>query len=348
MSTPILPNELAEIVTGLLINPSIFGELDMQSEHQEFMLEIGRIVGNYCGGYAYWVKPGNPDSNHLSNDGTPPLLMVGPDNSLPSLHQNVWAYYVSSGWEGEDVDGIEQGEPLNATQITAMRSQLQSLLIKSANKLPTPNTLLADVEIRDERIAEGIELPGEHKDTYRLVIEKTPTDHQVRFRVYSKSLDPVSSIIAQHGLTGHIGIQDGKPALSLGVSEGNLSVHVRSDVQRGLFIYHDIGSTPYYLSMPINQNEPEVSGSYYPCDSSYWLFDARSELANRAFEQHKFNHGRLIVDNDGWKIDEDHWMIPVYFVNPNDGDSLRGFFKMQFAIDSTFVLSVTDGLYDLV
>ncbi|BAS43780.1 hypothetical protein KOJKO3_p1.142 (plasmid) [Klebsiella oxytoca] len=42
MTKQILPNELAEIVTGLLIKPELLGELDSREAHQAFMLDIGR------------------------------------------------------------------------------------------------------------------------------------------------------------------------------------------------------------------------------------------------------------------------------------------------------------------
>lgn len=40
MTKQILPNELAEIVTGLLIKPELLGELDSREAHQSFMLEV--------------------------------------------------------------------------------------------------------------------------------------------------------------------------------------------------------------------------------------------------------------------------------------------------------------------
>lgn len=44
MTKQILPNELAEIVTGLLIKPELLGELDSREAHQAFMLDIGRVI----------------------------------------------------------------------------------------------------------------------------------------------------------------------------------------------------------------------------------------------------------------------------------------------------------------
>ena len=49
MTKQILPNELAEIVTGLLIKPELLGELDSREAHQAFMLDIGRVIAYHCG-----------------------------------------------------------------------------------------------------------------------------------------------------------------------------------------------------------------------------------------------------------------------------------------------------------
>lgn len=52
MSKQIFPHELAEIVTGLLVKPELLGELDSPQKHQAFMLDIGRVVAEHCGGEA--------------------------------------------------------------------------------------------------------------------------------------------------------------------------------------------------------------------------------------------------------------------------------------------------------
>ncbi len=52
MSKQILPHEIAEIVTGLLVKPELLGELDSPERHQAFMLDIGRVVAEHCGGDA--------------------------------------------------------------------------------------------------------------------------------------------------------------------------------------------------------------------------------------------------------------------------------------------------------
>lgn len=60
MTKQILPNELAEIVTGLLIKPELLGELDSREAHQAFMLDItyGQII---------MLKPGQTRDRKLSS-----------------------------------------------------------------------------------------------------------------------------------------------------------------------------------------------------------------------------------------------------------------------------------------
>ena len=43
MTKQILPNELAEIVTGLLIKPELLGELDSREAHQSFMRHCCKV-----------------------------------------------------------------------------------------------------------------------------------------------------------------------------------------------------------------------------------------------------------------------------------------------------------------
>ena len=104
MSKQILPNELAEIVVGLLLKPELFGKLDSHEKYNAFFLDIGSVVADHCGGAANWVNPGETipgedQSPYLYPIDSYPTLSVGPDD----LHQDVgvWSYYDTEGWEGE-------------------------------------------------------------------------------------------------------------------------------------------------------------------------------------------------------------------------------------------------------
>ncbi len=142
MSKQIFPKELAEIVTGLLVNPSLLGELETAEKHRAFMLRIGSVVADYCGGDAWTVHKGGTDINYLSDENSSPYLSVSPNDSLPSLHQNVWAYHDPSGWEDEEEVDIDKEEPLDESKIAVMRSKLQTLLCQNDNESLPENTTL--------------------------------------------------------------------------------------------------------------------------------------------------------------------------------------------------------------
>ena len=131
MSKQITPNEIAEIVCGLLIKPELLGELDSPEKHMEFMADIGRVVADHCGGHINGVgDPSVPDGSYMADEYAQPLLSVSPTDSLPSLHNNVWsAYDTEADWEEQE--GIDQGTELTRHQIQATRTKLQNLLSNS-------------------------------------------------------------------------------------------------------------------------------------------------------------------------------------------------------------------------
>lgn len=59
MTKQILPAELAEIVTALLVKPELLGELDTRVAHQEFMKAIGCVVADFCGGALLQIVGGD-------------------------------------------------------------------------------------------------------------------------------------------------------------------------------------------------------------------------------------------------------------------------------------------------
>lgn len=124
--------DLAELVVGLLVKPELLGELDSQERYQNFMLDIGRVVADHCGGEANWINAGR-NSRH-KDDYDPELLSVSPNDSIPSLCKNIWSYHDPSGWDDDylDCDSIEGGEPLTAEHIAKVRGQLQGLLVNKA------------------------------------------------------------------------------------------------------------------------------------------------------------------------------------------------------------------------
>lgn len=158
MSKQILPRELAEIVTGLLVKPELLDELDSPERHRAFMLDIGRVVADHCGGEANWVNEGDTEENYLSDQYSSPYLSVSPNDSLPSLLNNVWACYDTEGWEDEylDCDGVEAGDPLTEEAISKTRADLQSLLCNAAIAEGAAQTL--NFQMNDWRVSEGVDL----------------------------------------------------------------------------------------------------------------------------------------------------------------------------------------------
>ncbi len=104
MSKQILPKELAEIVTILLTNPSSVGELDSLKSYEGFMLRVGEAVAEFCGGEINGVNSpiGRPIAvRQDADENDVPMLSVSPNDSLPSIKENVWSKYDPEGWEGE-------------------------------------------------------------------------------------------------------------------------------------------------------------------------------------------------------------------------------------------------------
>ncbi len=85
MTKQILPAELAEIVTALLVKPELLGELDTRVAHQEFMKAIGCVVADFCGGIVNGVTDGDISSPYLSDVYSTPCLHIEADDRLPSL-----------------------------------------------------------------------------------------------------------------------------------------------------------------------------------------------------------------------------------------------------------------------
>ena len=98
MAKQIIPAELAEIVTILLTDPASMGELEDGEQYLSFIQDIGEVVANHCGGEISQVHRGIQGAE---GEEAMPMLSVYPNDSLPSLKENVWARYDPQGWEEE-------------------------------------------------------------------------------------------------------------------------------------------------------------------------------------------------------------------------------------------------------
>ena len=132
MAKMIVPNELAEIVTGLLLEPARIGELDSPERYFAFMQDIAEVVAAHCGGTINQVT-GPAGVIEMSTQEMSPMVSVYPNDSLPTLHSNVWSTYDTDGWEDESASelGIEEGEAPTAAAIEERRYLCQTAMTRS-------------------------------------------------------------------------------------------------------------------------------------------------------------------------------------------------------------------------
>lgn len=125
MAKTIKPFELAQIVATLLANPKVLGELDSGSSYGDFVEEIGRVVGDYCGG----------DVKVIDRE-TAPKLAVWQNDSLPSLHRNVWALFDEAGRLEHPFGQVDpDDEPMSEADLLIRRQAVKTELICLAAKV---------------------------------------------------------------------------------------------------------------------------------------------------------------------------------------------------------------------
>ena len=136
MSKQISPNELAEIITGLLVKPNILGEEMTSQQHKKFMLEIGEVVADNFGGIINSINDNWTGTNEGYGEITrhsSTLMSVSPDERIPSLNVNVWACHDATGWEEEVLD-YDVGIELTSEERAVKRGELQWLLVEPDEK----------------------------------------------------------------------------------------------------------------------------------------------------------------------------------------------------------------------
>lgn len=208
MAKYLTPSELAEIVTGLLVNPTLLGELESSEVHASFMADIGRTVCQYCGGDVVRVSP--PETPQ-GDDNDLPMLHVSPNASLPSLNQNVWAVYGPDSWVDEQASeyGIEVGQKLTPSEASVLRTQLRSLFTPSAS---TP--LAFTHSMVDWRIIE--DTPVDKAGDEAPISVKTHLGNQPSMELFDQHGNPLMGIIVEVNL--------GVPALHIDVG-GDALLH---------------------------------------------------------------------------------------------------------------------------
>ena len=210
MSKQILPNELAEIVAGLLIKPELLGELDSPERHQSFIEEIAQVVADHCGGYINGISPADcDDSQYLVDEYSAPYVSVSPDDCLGSLTRNVWAAFDVEGWEeeiaeaeSEDADSVS--DPMSTDEIKALRNELQQLLSVAAVKYSvgaeqapaaTVSALLAEQSQLQAALAPFAKVAERFQPTGRVLADKRMGE-----AILWSAADRAYEISAQHCL----------------------------------------------------------------------------------------------------------------------------------------------------
>lgn len=209
---------------------------------------------------------------------------------------------------------------------------------------PVTSDVLADFEIVDWRVSEGEDLPIAHSAPYRFLIQQSPASKAVFFSLYPKVLDDLSTVIPLVGLAGCIEIGGGVPRISLGRDENDLPVHVECLDETSFFIHTDGGIKISNSSELVGLSDHVSVGQRFQVMQPGWLMEARSDIANKMFGDFDFKD-LLVVDDGGWEIEGTHWKKKVFFENNDDGgDSLLGYFEMEFSDEGLVVLFMSGGL----
>ena len=169
MSKKISPSELAEIVCGLLMKPELLGELDTPKQHQAFMLDIGRVVANHCGGDAFDIDdPKSQEGFYMANENNVPLLSVSPPKRFPYLQKSVWSNYDCYAEEGDNVNPIVSAS--DKRSIENDRAALMALM--SNNALQDGMNQSFEYPMIDWRVSEQVDIPvSKDKTPYTARIE---------------------------------------------------------------------------------------------------------------------------------------------------------------------------------
>lgn len=214
MSKQILTHELAQLVSTLLIDPSILGQLDCQDAHERFVEDIANAVAQRCGGEISGVAMSDPDLEYPSEL----MVSVRPDDSLPSLNDNVWSLFDEQGWDGYNADeyGIEAGEKPDASKLEKMREKATeaylTAIVASHGKLPV------SFEAVDWMIAEGEGVEDE-ADAQTYTVDAT-LGNQTYIDVVNERGDVAMGVIIE--------IDRGVPTLHLSKDGQEQLVHIHA------------------------------------------------------------------------------------------------------------------------
>ncbi|EKR5117405.1 hypothetical protein P8I14_005027 [Escherichia coli] len=109
----LLPADLAEIVCGLLVQPTLMNELKTPASHKAFMQDIGELVAKHCGGQIDGVimpedRDEDSQADYLTSPDVAPYIVVSPSPDMHSLKENVWRHHVRDGWLDHIKGSVEE------------------------------------------------------------------------------------------------------------------------------------------------------------------------------------------------------------------------------------------------
>jgi len=225
MAKLITTRQLATIITALLVKPDLLGELDSPEKHRALMEDLGRVVAEHCGGNVTEIAL--PETDGTAADGalldgqsvryleakeSSPHLIVHPDDSLPSMTQNVWMHADRDGWE-EHSGGADN--PLTPEMSQQFRQQVYALLTPESHTTPSSEISLT---MQDWRIDEE-QLPEEDKQSF---LVKVSANSDLQCEVVDESGTPCFGLILE--------IDRGVPTLHIDTgSDSLLHIHAAHD-----------------------------------------------------------------------------------------------------------------------
>lgn len=264
----------------------------------------------------------------------------------PSDAFNTASQKQPSGYIVSILDGhVSEGKGIyfcgdHVVETKMLQKNIRTEHTQENTKSPSINCL-ADVNMQDWKVTQSCEansVPAEHRDTYRCVVEISIPDNQIYFKVYPASLDQISTELTQNGISGLIEIRNGKPAISIGLHESELPIHIESDVMQGIYIHSDSGTSPNIKPLYSESHQHYFNCQFYKCCNPDWLDMTRRELAELHYAAHDFGEN-IPIDDSGWETMGDDMSRIVFFENPAGGDSLKGRFLIRFHNDSIQIKS---------
>lgn len=120
MKKVITSNQLAEIVTVLLANPSAAGQDLSPENHEQFMIDIASVVADYCGGDLDLHSAAQLTQRAESAHGS--LLVIEENDSLPA-DGGIWMPYENVDGSGLSAEAYQQQA---AMSLLALKSTIGS------------------------------------------------------------------------------------------------------------------------------------------------------------------------------------------------------------------------------